>query len=806
LPELPSGTVTFLFTDIEGSTRLLEEHGDSYPTVLDEHCCALREAFVRHGGVEVDTQGDAFFVAFSSASAALAAAADAQKSLVVPVRMGIHTGEPQLVGTGYVGMDVHRAARICAAGHGRQILVSETTVRLLDRADLRDLGEHRLKDLGRPMRLFQVGEDEFPPLRSLNRTNLPAQPSPLVGRERELRELQALVPETRLVTLTGPGGSGKTRLALQAAAELVEAFEGGVFWVALAAVTDAEVVEPAIGEAIGSPNGVAEHIGDRAMLLLLDNLEQIVDAAPSFSELLARCPKLRLIATSRTVLRIDGEREYPVEPLPDHDAVELFRERALVAEPEEAVAEICRRLDGLPLAIELAAARTRLLPPNQLLARLDKALPVLTGGRRDAPERQRTLRSTIEWSYDLLAEEERGLFRRLAVFAGSFTVEAAETVCDARLETLESLLEKSLLRRWASGRLGMLETIREFADGLLDQSEEAEGIRRRQAEFFLALAESANLTNEAVGDQRYDLVLPEQSNLRKALDWAREADPELGLRIAVALENYWATNSPLEGRRRFTDLLERARDIPAELRGLAFRCRGSATYITGAYEEGTRDYERALAEFRALGDELRIGIMLFRLAVEANRRGDRQKARALLEESRPLTGGRPKQEASALSLLGGIAFEEGRHAEAFELLERSAQLARETGFRWWEGAALLQMADYALRLGRADEAAVRARDALSIAHGMNDRASVVWALALLAWYAAQRRNEERAGRLWGAIEGEEERGGAIGQWEEERAEYEGYARADPGPEFERGRAEGRSMSRDDAVEYALSDA
>src|SRR6266511_1891140 len=533
MPELPA--VTFLFTDIEGSTKLLEELGDRYPEALAEHRRVLREAFERHSGVEVDTQGDAFFVAFQRASEALATADEAQRALELPVRMGIHTGEPTLTPEGYVGIDVHRSARICSAAHGGQVVLSETTRKLLDGVGLHDLGEHRLKDLGQPVRLYQLGEHDFPPLRSLNQTNLPAQPSPLVGRERELQELLRLVPDSRLVTLTGPGGSGKTRLALQTAAELVERFEGGVFWVPLAAVSDSELVEPTVAQAIGAQNGVADQIQDKGMLLLLDNFEQVVDAAPNLSELLERCPHLRLLVTSRARLRIAGERDYPVEALPENDAVTLFRDRAAVAEPLEAVHTICRRLDGLPLAIELAAARTRLLPPDQLLERLEHALPLLTGGRRDAPERQRTLRSTIEWSYDLLEEAEQQLFWRLAVFAGSFTVEAAEEVCEADLETLESLREKSLIRRWASGRLGMLETIREYASELLEDAEEAETIRRRHAVFVVALAKQAE-PHFVGADQAewFDRIDAERDNVRAALEWAfGRGDANLALELST---------------------------------------------------------------------------------------------------------------------------------------------------------------------------------------------------------------------------------------------------------------------------------
>src|SRR5580765_678217 len=640
--DLPSGTVTFLFTDIEGSTRLLTELGDRYPTVLSEHRLALRKAFGNHGGVEVDTQGDAFFVAFASAPEAAAAADEAQHSLAdgpVRVRMGLHSGQPTVTDEGYVGIDVHRAARICSAAHGGQIVLSERTRVLLgDGLELRDLGLHRLKDLTEPEKLFQLGDDEFPPLRTLDATNLPTQPSALVGRERELAELPPLVRAERLVTLTGPGGSGKTRLALETAAELVGEFEDGVFWVPLASVTDPRLFEPTIAQTIGASDGLAEHVGNKRMLLLLDNLEQIVDAAPSISTLLARCPRLRVIATSRALLRIDGERDYAVDPLPERDAVELFRERAAVSEPEEAVRAICRRLDGLPLAVELAAARTRLLPPPQLLERLERTLPTLTGGRRDAPARQQTLRATIEWSFDLLQPEEQRLFTRLASFVGSFTVAAGEAVCDAELDALESLLEQSLLRGWESGRLGMLETIAEFATERLAESGEADAIRRRHAVYFLALAESANLSIEALGrgPQRHDLVMPEQFNLRAALDWANDADVELGLRLAVALENFWITHDPAEGMRRFEALLVRADKADPILRARALRDYGGTSQMAGDLERAEQAYAESGELFKAAGDEAGLATIVFRFGVSAAWRGDVERAHALYEESRAM--------------------------------------------------------------------------------------------------------------------------------------------------------------------------
>ncbi len=384
------------------------------------------------------------------------------------VRIGIHTGEPVVTDEGYVGADVHRAARIMGAGHGGQVLLSETTRQLLDaEAKLRDLGDHRLKDLTAPQRLYQLGDADFPPLKTLYRTNLPIQPNPLVGRERELEEAGELVREHRLVTLTGPGGSGKTRLALQLAAEAVEQFPDGVFWVPLQALRDPALVERAIGASVGADDGLIEYVANKRLLVLVDNFEQVVEAAPTISSLLAGTPNTVVLVTSREPLHIDSEHRYPVEPLPEDDAAALFVERARAVSPSfrhaGAVGEICRRLDGLPLAIELAAARVALLDPDELLARLDRRLSLLGSRSRDAPARQRTLRATIEWSYDLLEPNEQELFRKLAVFRGSFSLEAAEAVCDADLDDLESLVVKSLVRRWESGRLGMLDTIREYA-------------------------------------------------------------------------------------------------------------------------------------------------------------------------------------------------------------------------------------------------------------------------------------------------------------------------------------------------------
>ncbi|HUW17574.1 MAG TPA: adenylate/guanylate cyclase domain-containing protein, partial [Actinomycetes bacterium] len=557
--DLPSGTVTFLFTDVEGSTRLLHELGPAgYADALAEHRRVIRDAVAGHDGVEVDTQGDAFFVAFPTALGAVAAAADALAGLAqgpIRVRMGIHTGTPHITGEGYVGVDVHRAARIGACGHGGQVLLSAETASLLGTDGLRDVGEHRLKDFNDPVSLYQLGDVSFPPLKTVSNTNLPRPSSSFVGRDKEAEEVASLLQDgVRLLTLTGPGGSGKTRLAIEAAARLVGEFKAGVFWVGLAALRDPALVADTISQTLGAKDGLAERIADREMLLLLDNLEQVVEAATELASLVEVCPNLRLLVTSRELLRVRGEVEYPVRPLADLEAVELFCARAQT-EPGEAVRELCLALDNLPLALELAAARTSVLSPDEILGRIAERLDLLRGGR-DADPRQQTLRATIEWSYDLLPEAERGLFERLSVFAGGCTLEAVKQVADADLDTLQALVDKSLLRHTGE-RFSMLETIREYAGERLEVSGQGNPLRDRHAEHFLALVEEAEPHLRTESREWLDRSESEHDNIRAALDHLEASgESQAVLRLAGAASPFWSCrNHRLEGLRRVEEAL-----------------------------------------------------------------------------------------------------------------------------------------------------------------------------------------------------------------------------------------------------------
>ena len=520
---LPSGTVTFLFTDVEGSTRLLHELGaERYSESLAEHRRTVRQACAREGGVEVDTQGDAFFMAFSEADGA-ARAADAigtgLGSGSVRVRIGLHTGRPLLSEEGYVGEDVHLGARIAAAGHGGQVLISRATRDAIgEAAVILDLGEHRLKDIPRRVPIYQLGEGTFPPLKTISNTNLPRPADSFIGRERELADVvQRIRSRNRLLTLAGPGGTGKTRLAIEAAASILTDFKAGVFWIDLAPVRDPDAVATAVAAALTTEQDLVAHIGEREMLLVLDNIEHVIDAAPWVGSLVRQCPNLSVLVTSRERMRVRGESLVEVPPLAETESARLFVERADLPRSAD-VEELCARLEHLPLAIELAAARATSLTPRQILDRLGKRLDLFEGGR-DADPRQRTLRATIDWSHDLLNGNERRLLRRMSVFAGGTTLDSIEAVCEGNIDTIESLIDKSLVR-FADGRYSMLETVREYAAGHLDASGERPHARGRHAEWIQDLM-SAHVEELAAGgaDELGKTLAHELGNLQAAFAW-----------------------------------------------------------------------------------------------------------------------------------------------------------------------------------------------------------------------------------------------------------------------------------------------
>ena len=605
----PSGKVTFVFTDIEGSTRLLRELGaDGYALSLAQHHHVLRTVFEGAGGVELTNQGDGFLFVFARASDAVAAAEGAQAALEtgeVRVRMGVHTGEPKLTPDGYVGLDVHKGARLGAVGSGGQVILSGATRELVE-VDALDLGEHRFKDFSEPEKVFQLGQARFPPLRTISNTNLPRPASSFIGRQREVADVVSLVRSGgRLVTLSGPGGSGKTRLALESAAELLPHFRDGVFWVGLSALRDSGLVVETVSQILGARDALASHIAEREMLLVLDNFEQIVDASPELTGLLRSCPNLSLLVTSRELLRIEGELAYKVPPLLEREAVELFCTRAQV-ESDSVIESLCRRLDYLPLAVEVAAARTAVMSPTQILDRISERLDLFRG-RRDAEARQQTLRATIAWSYDLLPPEERRSFARLAVFAGGCTADGAERVCDLELDRLQSLAEKSLIQ-YQDGRLTMLETVREFAREQLEDSGELVGIGRRHLEWFLALAELAGPKlrgAEAVVPEAAVLNL-ELDNIRAALRYAldHQATQE-ALQLATVLLSFWTySGRQNEGLRWLEEGLGQQADTQSLLYADALRAAGVLAWIGGIEDRAIALSSEALARYRALGDRL----------------------------------------------------------------------------------------------------------------------------------------------------------------------------------------------------------
>jgi predicted ATPase/class 3 adenylate cyclase len=869
---LPTGTVTFLFTDIEGSTRLLQGLGDGFHAVVDEHGRILRQAIASGGGTEIRTEGDSFFAVFPTPAGALAAAVRAQRDLAahpwpqghsLRVRMGLHTGQGVLGGDDYIGLDVHLAARIAAAGHGGQVLLSEATRAPVEHAlphgmSLRDLGRHRLKDFEHPEHLYDLVIDglpaEFPAVRTLDAqpTNLPPQRTSFVGREREVAEVTSRLSKTRLLTLTGPGGTGKTRLALKVAAGHLDRFPDGVFFADLSPIVDPALVPMAIAQALlvrEEPgrellDTLADHLRDRHLLLVLDNSEQVIEAGAAIARLLDRAPRLTVLATSRARFHISAEHEYQVPPLavPDpgrvadlalvtrSEAVALFTERAAAIRPDfrltsqnaPAVAQIAARLDGLPLAIELAASRLNVLSPEALLERLGRRLPLLIGGARDLPERQRTLRGTIEWSHDLLEAEEQRLFARLGTFNGGLSLEAAEVICGPglHLEVLDglgTLMDHSMVRPGESEdgepRFTMLETIREFAVERLTSSGEADEVRRRHSEHFRHLAEEAKLHLT-----REDRVLwlarleTEHDNLRAALDWAeRTGNADTGLRTAAAIWRFWLQRGHLsEGRARLERLLSMPTAEPrGPVRARALGALGGIAYWQNDYPPMRAAYQEAVDIAREVGDAKLLASALLDLSFIPYLEQDPDRAEAILREGLA-TAEEAGDRVLIAEFVSSIAFLEvvrGNPAASIEPRRTAIEILREEGEAWKVSQNLGGQAMITRMVGDLDAARGYLREALEMYARARDTMSISMALTSLALVANDEGHHERAARLVGAAARiRDELGGGIppelaARWGDPEEE----ARRALGEEvYRRARAEGYAMDTQAAVAYALS--
>ncbi|MEX1072558.1 MAG: tetratricopeptide repeat protein [Chloroflexota bacterium] len=866
--ELPTGTVTFLFTDIEGSTRLAQELGDSWPSVLERHREVARAAWSKHAGAEIGTEGDSFFVVFTSAPQAVAAAVGAQRGLAaepwpagaeVRVRMGMHTGEGALSGGSYVGLDVHRAARIANAGHGGQVLLSASTRTLVegslpDGVTLREMGEHRLKDLSRPEHIWDVLVDglpsEFPALRTLNAVpnNLPTQLTSFLGRQREIAEARQLLIDARLLTLTGPGGTGKTRLSLQIAADATDRFPDGIYFVPLGTISQADLVLPTIAQAMGlvdpgtrALERLVEHIGAKCFLLVLDNFEQVNAAAPEIAELLVRAPKISALVTSRSPLRVSGEREYPVPPLglPDpaqladlerfstFESVALFVERAMAVRPDfavtsanaPAVAEICVRLDGLPLAIELAAARVRVLSPQAIMERLGDRLRLLSGGSRDLPERQQTLRGAIAWSHDLLDPADQRNFARFAVFAGGGTLEAIERVVfdtgeegDA-LDAIASLADKSLVRQESEPdgepRFRMLSTIREFAMEKLGERGEADQMADRHAVWVLAMVE-AGAASVFGPDQKsiLDRYEREHDNIRTALAHAIARDhAEMAMRIFAASWRFWQMRGYLAEAREHAErvlVLPGSTDHP-DARGAALEAAGGIAYWQGQLEVARPWYEEAVAIARASGDEASIANALYNLASTFNMdHEDQMRARTLAQESVEIYR-RLGDEGGVGRSLWGLAntfYFFGDFVGGIDVAGEALQIFRRTGDRFMTGWSLYMIGLYNLTMDR--DAMRRAlEEALPLFTEIEDKsgyALIFDAFAALFWTEG---DVKRAVRLAGyASATEASTGTGLARMNREFAGFYPTSLTSD-PELAAAFAEGQHLTVEEATEVAL---
>jgi len=910
---LPGGTVTFLFTDIEGSTRLWERHPAEMREALARHDAVLRSAIEAHGGHVFKTVGDAFDAVFSRAVDAVIAAARIQQRLeaeppAVPggirVRVALHTGTAEERDRDYFGPALNRIARLLDAGHGGQILLSEATRLLVEESlpdglALRDLGQHRLKDLASPERIFQLVvaglRSEFPPLLSLDvlPNNLPRQLTSFVGRTKELGEITALLQQTSLLTLTGSGGAGKTRLALQVAAEMTGAFPDGVWLVELTPLVDPALVTQTAAMAIGVReehrpliDTLVDYLRPRAMLLLLDNCEHVLAASAALVQMiLQHCPTVRVLATSQEALGIAGETVYgvpsltmpdlgrlpPVEQLTGFEAIRLFVERAASSRPgftltpanAAAVAQVCARLDGIPLAIELAAARVRVLSVDEIAARLADRFRLLTLGTRTAPARHQTLRAALDWSYDLLTAPERLLLARLSVFAGGWTLAAAEAVCADEdcpegdvLDVLTRLVDRSLV---VVGEVGvdtwyrLLETVRLYAREKLDASGGAEAVRRRHRDWYLQFVESIELELQGPGLEAWLRRLEiEHDNIRAALEWSRTAEPnpEYGLRLSGAMWHFWEVRGYwTEGREWLEDALKRGERLNVPSRARALNGAANLAFFQGDFARASALGTESLDLSRKLGDKRAIASCLNVLGLEACRlekydqaarlgeeslalskevgdtwgaagahlilglvargAGDYARAAPLLEQGVAQFRQLGDKWATALGVndLGLVLREMGEYGRAQELLQEGHALFRELGDRWGIGFSLANLGIVAWNRGEYDHAAALFSESLALRKVLGDRRGISTALTGLAVVMVARGRPEPAAVLYGAAEALRE---ALGLppppfiREEYDRQVASVRAALDAAVFDAAWRRGRAMSMEEAIAFARS--